>query len=240
MRISSFLKLTLVLIYVFMIFERCLDWNTENSREARQQLSHPSPYLAIHLPTQPPISLLSHLSFYLATHFPTQPFIFPSQLPVSLFSHLCFYLSTHLHTQPPFSLLSHSPSFLATRLPTQPHISLLSHPYPYTQPPISILSQLCPMAIHILAQPTNSLLSHPSSYVVIHFPTFCFCFFLRRILQKFKENAAPNYVEMACLQNHSTFYIGYRVAHLHYINTFFGSAIKNQDLFSNTPTSQPS
>jgi hypothetical protein len=53
-----------------IIFERRLDWNPEGcrSKQARCQLSHPSPYLATHLPTLPPISLLSHPSPYLDTH----------------------------------------------------------------------------------------------------------------------------------------------------------------------------
>ncbi len=48
----------------FCIFEKCLDSNQEScrSKQARYQLSHPSPYLAT--------SLLSHQSPYLATHLP--------------------------------------------------------------------------------------------------------------------------------------------------------------------------
>ncbi len=36
-------------------------------------LSHPSPHLVTHLPTQQPMSLLSHSPPCLATHLPTQP-----------------------------------------------------------------------------------------------------------------------------------------------------------------------
>ncbi len=55
---------------ILYIFERCLDSNPEScrSKQARYQLSHSSPCLANHLPTEPPISLLSHLSPNLASH----------------------------------------------------------------------------------------------------------------------------------------------------------------------------
>ncbi len=56
----------------FCIFERCLDSNPEScrSKQARYQLSHPSPSLATHLPLQPPISHLSQPSPSLAIYLP--------------------------------------------------------------------------------------------------------------------------------------------------------------------------
>ncbi len=52
------------------IFKRCLDLTPEScrSKQARYQLSHPSPYLATHLPTWPPIHTwmeISHVFFAL-------------------------------------------------------------------------------------------------------------------------------------------------------------------------------
>jgi len=63
----------LCLCRLFCNFGRCLDLNPEScrSKQARYQLSLPSPYLATHLPTKPPISLLSHPSPNVATHLPT-------------------------------------------------------------------------------------------------------------------------------------------------------------------------
>ncbi len=103
----------------FCSFERCLDSNQESCRcnQARYQLSHPSPYYATNLLTQPPISLLSHPSPYLATHLPTQSPISLLSLPSPYLSHPSHKLATH-------SLLSHLSPYLATPLPIQPPISL--------------------------------------------------------------------------------------------------------------------
>ncbi len=80
--------------HLYCIFERCLNSNPQNCRckQARYQLSHPTPCLATHLPTSPPISLLSHPSPCLshpslcsAIHFPTLPPTPLTQSPISLF-----------------------------------------------------------------------------------------------------------------------------------------------------------
>ncbi len=218
MRISSFLNLTLVLIYIFRIFEKCLDWNTENSRPARQQLSHPSSYLAIHLPTKLPISLLSHSSFYLAIHLPTQPTIF-------LLFHPSPYLATHFLTQPFILFLSYPSPYS-----TQPPISLYLAIHLHTQPPMSILSH----PYSCLCQPSPYLHLHtqPSIFLYILCVSFFGGFF--RNFKRLSHQITQNDLKVISYKSYDIFYriilhlsIGLRMDHSHNINLFcFGSAIK--------------
>jgi hypothetical protein len=122
--------------------------------QARYQLIYPSLYIATHLSTKPPISLLHHLSLYYAACLSTVlsqlslylgPHVFSAanlstQTHISLLSQLCLcqysiisllllshpslFLATHLSTKPPISLLRHLSLYYATYLSAMLHISL--------------------------------------------------------------------------------------------------------------------